>query len=65
MRIAFLTKDEVNLHLAEATGLLVVANLAPKVLRGQESQGMLLAAETGRAAVPVSVPNQQTGASVE
>lgn len=46
-------------------GLLVVPNLEPKVVHGQVSQGMLLAAEVGGTAVPIAVPGHQTGAIVE
>ena len=35
--------------------LLVLANLVPKKLQGEESQGMILAAEVGEGVIPVSI----------
>lgn len=45
--------------------LLVLANLEPKVLRGRESQGMILAAEIEGEPVPVVVPESQANAILE
>ena len=39
----------------------MVANLKPAVLRGVESQGMLLAADKGGKAVPLAVPRSLPG----
>ncbi len=62
--VAGLGHDAVNRGLA-GQGLLVVANLEPKVMQGQESQGMLLAATVDGVPVPVVVPEAQTAAPVE
>jgi methionyl-tRNA synthetase len=45
--------------------VLVLTNLEPRVLRGKESRGMILAAEVDKKAVPVLVPDRQAGAAVE
>jgi methionyl-tRNA synthetase len=44
---------------------LVLANLEAKVLRGRESQGMILAAKVGKETIPVLVPEKQAGPPVE
>jgi methionyl-tRNA synthetase len=44
---------------------LVLANLEPKVMRGRESQGMILAAKVGQETIPVQVPDTQASAAVE
>ncbi|MBI2137288.1 methionine--tRNA ligase [Candidatus Woesearchaeota archaeon] len=44
--------------------IIVVANLKPAVLRGVESQGMLLAADKDGRAVPLAVPGSLPGDSV-
>jgi methionyl-tRNA synthetase len=45
--------------------LLLLANLEPKVLRGRESHGMILAAEVDAVSVPVVVSDSQANANVE
>lgn len=45
--------------------LLVLANLEPKTLRGQESHGMILAAEVDGVPIPVVVPDDQASAILE
>jgi len=45
---------------------IVIANLKPAVIRGQESQGMLLAAVSGdKAAIPFFEPDVPAGAKVK
>lgn len=45
--------------------LLVLANIEPRVLRGQESHGMMLAAEVDGEPTPVTVPDSQVNAILE
>jgi tRNA-binding EMAP/Myf-like protein len=62
----------VSVHAHDATvrglvgkELLVLTNLEPKAIRGQESHGMILAAEVQGQAVPAIVPDGQADALVE
>lgn len=62
--LAGLGRDAVESGLI-GKNLLVLANLEPRVLRGMESQGMVIAAEVAGDPVPVVVSESQANASLE
>lgn len=62
--LAGLGHNAINSDIA-GKNLLVLANVEPKVLRGQESHGMILAAKVDGEPIPITVPDSQASGRLE